>query len=153
VNTERALQIIAAYGADAGRWPDDERAAVLALVATVPQLATAQADARGLDALLADWARDVLPARFDVSGMVRPLPVARGGRGMTRWIAGGVLAAALAAGIVIFAPMQPASVPAGQSVSTGSPVLSATAEREAYGSDAEVFAHVFTPTVDEDELI
>lgn len=150
---ERALQIIAAYGADAGRWPDDERAAVLALMATAPQLVAAQADARGLDGLLADWARDVVPARFDVSGMVRPLPVARGGLRIKRWIAGGVLAAAVAAGIAIFVPMQPVSAPAVQMVATESPVSSATAERDSYGSDAEVFAHVFTPTAEEDELI
>ncbi len=149
MNSERALEIIAAYGADANRWPDAERGAVLELAATQPRVAAALAEARRFDALLAGWARDVVPSQFDVAAMAG-LRQAAPGLPVKRWIAGSALAAAVAVGVAILAPMQD---PAMQIVSTHSPVLSATAEGDAYGSDAEVFAKVFTPTADEDEMI
>lgn len=156
MNIERALEIVAAFGGDARRWPDDERGDVLALAAVDAGLAAAIAEARGMDALLSDWARDVAPVDFDAAAIVRDAavvvpvskPVTRPGR---RWFAGSALAAAVAAGVLVLAPLGPA--PEVETVSVDSPVQSATAEGGALGSDAEAFAYVFTPTLDEDELI
>ena len=49
MNSERVLAIIAAYGADSRRWPAAERMAALTLMAQVPDLAAALAEARALD--------------------------------------------------------------------------------------------------------
>lgn len=154
MNRETALEIIAAHGGDARRWPDADRDAVLALVVADAGVAAALAEARALDAMLERWAADVTPRSFDAAAIIRDAgvrdvrPVARAGR---RWFAGGALAAAVAAGLVILAPMT------GDRTSgiamQDSAVVSATADGEAAGSDAESFAYVFTPTVDEDELI
>lgn len=155
---ERALEIIAAYGADAGRWPDGERAAVLALAAADAGVAAAIAEARAIDGLIGDWARDVRPGDFDTRAIVMApqvgvamMPVAR------RWLAGGALAATLALGLVFAGGRDPVSermaaapVVAAKDV-TVSTVPSATADGGA--GDAAIFATVFTPTVDEDELI
>ena len=166
---DRALEIIAAYGADAMRWPDAERAPLLALAAQ-PGIAAALAEARALDALLGDWARaDVAALPFDAGRLapVRPvaapvrLPVRR------RWLAATAVAAAVAAVIALvpIGPMTPRAVApqialnatpsrsrsVSSTLSAPSSVPSVTASGEA-GSDAG-FAYVFTPTVDEDALI
>ena len=53
LSTERVLELIEAYGAEPGAWPDDERAAASMLIAESPDLfASALADSRALDALL-----------------------------------------------------------------------------------------------------
>ena len=153
MSTERALEIIAAYGADSARWPDAERDVMLALAAGDPRIAAALDDAHGLDALLGAWARDVAPADFDIAAITGSRRVTRSRFQVTRWVAGGALAAAVGAGIAVLAPVQPVTRPVQQTVSTNSPVLLATAEGNGSGSDAEAFAAVFTPTVDEDELI
>ena len=50
---ERLLDLIAAFGAEPGAWPDDEREAATALLAKTPDLfAEALDDARSLDAML-----------------------------------------------------------------------------------------------------
>ena len=146
---DRAIEIIASHGADAARWPDDERAALLALAGT-PAVAAALAEAAALDTLLVGWARaDVAGAPFDSAGLV-PAPALPAARPLRRWLAAGAMAAAVAAAVVL-APMRSTpSLPATQ-VAVVSPVPSATVEGDA-GSDAE-FAYVFTPTVDEDTLI
>jgi hypothetical protein len=64
-----------------------------------------------------------------------------------------MFAAAMAAGIAFFAPVTPAGDATMKPVSTPNAVQLATAESDAFGSDADVFATVFTPTVDEDALI
>ena len=51
---ERLLELIAAFGAEPGAWPDDERAAAKALLNASPELfADALDEARGLDAMFA----------------------------------------------------------------------------------------------------
>lgn len=145
---ERALEIIAALGADPVRWPDVERGAVLALAET-PTVAAALADARALDALLGAWAGEaVAAAPFDASRLV-PAPV-RPAAPRRRWLGTGALAAAVAAAVVL-APIanRPGPAPQTAAIATASPVPSATASSE---GDA-AFAYVFTPTVDEDALI
>lgn len=154
MNTERALEIITAYGADVCRWPDAERGDVLALAARDAGVAAALAEARGLDGMLAGWAGDVTPRRFDAAAIMDSAPVALPVRvsPLRRWFAGGALAAAAVAGLVVLVPQQ-STTPAAIQVATNSPVPSATVEGDANGSDAENFALVFTPTIDEDELI
>jgi hypothetical protein len=153
VTEDRALEIIASYGADPARWPADERAAVLALAGR-PAVAAALADARGLDALLGDWARaDVVAAPFDAAQLTpRAAPVVPARR--RGWLAAGAMAAAVAAAVVLTPIGNVTPQPAGPQVAMNSPqstVPSATVASEP-GSDAE-FAYVFTPTVDEDALI
>ena len=148
---ERALEIIDACGADPRRWPAAERSVVLAFAAD-PRLVAALAAARDLDASLDDWAAaDAAPMAFDVASITRQPqqgPARMQPAGAWRgWLTGGALAAAAMAGLIVLAPA-PVST-----ISSNSPVLSATAEGYAGGSDAEAFAYVFTPTPDEDELI
>ena len=53
ITTERILELIAAYGAEPGAWPEDERAAATMRIAEAPnQFATALEEARALDAML-----------------------------------------------------------------------------------------------------
>ncbi len=50
---DRLRQLLDSYGADAGRWPDAERPAALALLAERPDLEGERREAARLDALLA----------------------------------------------------------------------------------------------------
>lgn len=151
---DRALEIIAALGADAARWPEGERDAVLALRSR-PNVAAALAEAAQLDALLGGWAQaDVATLPFDSERLIPAVTVpATKPRLPRRWLAAGALAAAVA-GAVVLTPM-PASAPAPgpriELASPQTPVPSATGASED-GVDAG-FAYVFTPTVDEDALI
>ena len=150
MNIDRAHDIIAAYGADARRWPDAERADVLALAAQDGVVAKALAETRIMDTLLADWANAGVPApAFDPATLERRRPIVSP-VSRRRWLAGGVLALATTAVVVV---MTPAPLPLTPDISSHSPVRSATAEGSVPGSDADAFARVFTPTVDEDELI
>ena len=154
---ERALEIIDAYGADSARWPDDARPALLALAASDAGVAAAVAQARGLDALLGSWADAVAPREFDLAAIAR-VPqeapaIVHGSAFSRRWITGGALAAAVAAGLIILAPMQRAPDAVVASVSPELPAPSAAATGKAIGTEADVFASVFTPTPDEEELI
>lgn len=150
ISPDRALEIIAAHGADAARWPAGERAAVWALAET-PAVAAALGQARALDALLGAWAVDVPPRDFDAVALAR----AGGGRSAQRrgWLAGAVMAAAVATGFAVLAPTS--SPPAGVASTTGIPraASGAPARVPAGEADAEAFATLFTPTADEDELI
>jgi ferric-dicitrate binding protein FerR (iron transport regulator) len=148
VTEARALEIIAAMGADPARWPADERAALLALVAR-PAVAAALRDAAALDALLGDWAGTEVAARpLDAATLIPAARVAAVPAPRRRWWAAGALAAAVAAAVVL-TPLPDAPQTAQSFPQT--PVPSATGASEA-GDDA-AFAYVFTPTVDEDALI
>ena len=149
---DRALDIIAAHGGDAARWPVIEATAVLALAADDGVVAAALADARQLDALLGDWARDVAPATIDLAAITRLPEAGPAPRPARRWLAGGLVAAAMAAGIAFLAPAT-SDNPLIKTVPPPNAVQLATADGDAFGSDADVFATVFTPTVDEDALI
>lgn len=149
---DQALEIIAAHGGDAARWPATEAAAVLALAAADGVVAAALADARQLDALLGDWARDVAPATIDLAAITRLPGAGPAPRPARRWLAGGLVAAAIAAGIAFLAPVASDS-PMIKTVSPPNAVQLAAADGDTFGSDADVFATVFTPTVDEDALI
>ena len=58
MNLQRMADLAAAYGADIGRWPDDERAAAQAFAAQDPRARALLDDMAPLDALLAQAARD-----------------------------------------------------------------------------------------------
>ncbi|MBC7504356.1 MAG: hypothetical protein H7267_01280, partial [Sandarakinorhabdus sp.] len=150
---ERALEIIAACGADSARWPEADRVAVLAL-ALQPAVAAALAEAAALDAMLGAWARaEVDAAPFDASQLASAAAVtgAVSPPARRRWLAAGAMAAAVAAAVALtpVATLMHLGQPAPQVAANvrQSPVLSATVTSET-GSDAE-FAFVFTPTVDE----
>lgn len=153
---ERALDIIAAYGADSRRWPADEREAAMLCAIADPVAAVALAQARQLDALLGAWAGDVAPgAPLDAATLI-PAPVVRPFFGQRqRWWAGGAMAAAIT-GLLLVPSWQATNVPpveiAANTLSDVSPVPSATGESQDL-ADAEIFATVFTPTADEDQLI
>ncbi len=212
MTNERALEIIAGHGACEARWPDAERAAVLALAGSDAVVAAALVAAQRLDAVLNSWVHDVPQRSFDAAAIIAAAaavaPVAavppvlqpsvaaprrrpaRPAMAMRRWLAGGAVAVAAVLGVAVLGPgarmpvaapvavaamsatvaaATPVAVPpvvlaavdspAGIAISTNTGLAGdaatrlAVAEGDAMGSDAEVFAHVFTPTVYEDELI
>ena len=122
---DRAFEIVAAYGANAARWPDDERAGVLALAAADPELAAARANAAQLDTLLDDWA--LAPA----VKLAAPVPV----RHWRRLGVGTALAASLA-GALLLLPGAPVPI----------------VEAPVVADDAQAFALLFTQTPDEEDL-
>lgn len=158
ITAERALEIIAAYGADSRRWPADEREAAMLCAMADPVAAAALAEARQFDALLGDWAGDVAPLAPLDATMLIPAPAARPAASQRqRWLVGGAMAAAIAGLLLVPALQAPAPLAprvdiAASSFSDVSPVPSATGESEDL-ADAEAFATVFTPTADEDQLI
>lgn len=52
MNEQRVCTLIAAYGADSARWPEEERAAAAALVDATPALRTVMKEAQAVDAWL-----------------------------------------------------------------------------------------------------
>jgi len=94
---ERFLQLASAYGADLARWPEPERAAAAAVLASRPDIAVAVLAAeRDLEAALARYApADASPAlRHRIIG---DAPHRRAARRGWRWLAGAGLGLGLAA--------------------------------------------------------
>jgi hypothetical protein len=157
VTPDRALEIIDACGADSRRWPAEEREALTLLAMADPAVAAALAEARGFDTLLKGWATDVAPAApLDAETLI-PMPVRTPAPARrTGWWLGGAMAAALTGLLVTTpwtnAPQSPAVSIAANDIPNVSPVPSAMGESEAL-AETEVFATVFTPTADEDQLI
>jgi hypothetical protein len=58
VNLDRLAQLLDAYGGESARWPEQERAAALQLIAASPEAAAMQRSALELDSVLS---LDVLP--------------------------------------------------------------------------------------------
>jgi hypothetical protein len=161
---DRALEILAAYGADPARWPSDEREALQALADRSPAVAQALVEARAVDAALAGWlaapAASVTPARDDgaaaraalaeaqASG-VRPHPVRT-----RRWWGGLAVAASLVAAVGLSWPsLEPASPPAGTGGGTIAGVQAPAPDpREDSSEEEALFALMFTPTIDEEPL-
>lgn len=137
---DRAAEILAAYGGDPARWPDDERAMVVAALAASPELSAARMAAVALDGDLAAWAHapvvpgDMVRATQAVlaTSTARPRPY-------LRWAMGTGLAASLAATLVV---LTPARTPP---ITPTTPV--------AMADDAAAFAEVFTPTPDEEQIL
>jgi hypothetical protein len=59
---ERLRAVLAAYGADPARWPDQDRALAPLLTAAKPDLSTSLENARSLDSALAHASHPVAPA-------------------------------------------------------------------------------------------
>src|SRR6185503_3598891 len=97
----RVVQLLQTYGAEPSRWPEDERAAAQALLASDPELGQLQAQARALDALLE------LPEPLEPSASLRravaeiPLRAGRGTVLELPWPLSSVLRGALAAVFVL----------------------------------------------------
>ncbi|MEL7548044.1 MAG: hypothetical protein AAGJ84_15430 [Pseudomonadota bacterium] len=99
---ERVFELIAAYGAEPGGWPEDERDAVKATLVADPDLfAEALAEAKALDAaLLAEQVPDFDPALADRILAAAPKPKSAGALASIltwrlparRWPAGATLA-------------------------------------------------------------
>lgn len=82
MTSERFHALVQAYGGDARRWPDSERAAALAFRATHPELARAVlAEADAVDDLLS---RSPAP-RVSVELRDRMVAAAQAGRRVGRW--------------------------------------------------------------------
>lgn len=149
---DQALAIIAAYGSDAARWPRDAHAGVLA-VAGEPAVAAALAEARALEILLESWARADTPLPPLDTAAITALPQRQAPRGLPQrlqlWLGGGAIAAALAVILVLAVPgMIPNEPQIPRSNDTAAPSAAVT------GNDSDVvFATVFTPTQDEEDLI
>lgn len=146
---ERAYEILASYGADAARWPADERAALLALAAADPEVASALAAEQPLDAMLAGWARDVPARQFDPAALL-PAPAVTatgGGRGVMRWVAGAAVAASLALALI--------GLPqgSGQLATSNDNLAAASLPAEETVEFEDGFAMFFTPTADEEDVI
>jgi hypothetical protein len=109
MNSERLQEILDAYGADSGRWPDAERAGALALLAQSGEARLHRDQAKRLDALL-DGAAGLIELRLSAEGIaagvsaatrnVRMLPK-RDLRPSFGWPGLAGLAAAALAGFVV----------------------------------------------------
>ena len=148
---DRALEIIAAYGADATRWPDEERAALTAVIDGSPALQDALAEARTTDAaiagMLGDWAQ-VAPSAAD-SARLAAAARASAPR-WNRWL-GGAFAAAIAASLIAIAPMPRLWGGATEQQGTTSPTIVASADDTGI-TDAQAYAMLFTLTPQEASL-
>jgi len=153
---ERAFEILAAYGADAARWPEAERAALLARIAANPDLQAARDVALATDTLLtatlADWAKldpaQVTPAKSAALAAAAHAAAPHWGR----WL-GGALAAALAASLIAIAPLP---MPWGGATEQQGTTQTVTASAEpvpAHADDDAAFAVLFTLTPQEEALI
>lgn len=118
---DRALAILAAYGADPDRWPAAERDMVLALVAAQPAVAARRAEEalldRLVDAVPAHAAVPSIKARILAAAERDSRPAARKLREFTGWLAAlwpfgppwqpaSALAAAALLGLVVGATLQ-----------------------------------------------
>ena len=97
MNTDRLKEIIDAYGANHARWPDAERDAALALLATSADLQAYRDAARTLDAFLDE--ASVAPASVDLETAIlatAPSPQTQQASvsGWRRWISRPAFAAA-----------------------------------------------------------
>ena len=139
MDANRAAEIIAAYGGDAARWPDDERAEALQQVARHPALAAQRTAAARLDDMLSAWATGSIGVDSDAAAAATRVLATRTVRSVSwRWMAGTGIAAAIALGAVL---VNPAAAP--QHIAAVHHQI----------TDDQAFAMVFTPTLDEDSSI
>ena len=152
----RVLEIIAAYGADAARWPADEREAAQALVAKDAALQAELDAAAAIDAELSAWAAapiavSDIDATAAADAALARAPVPR------RWwptaVLGGSVAAALVAAVAILptSTREPSGEPAqvAQAMTpAAAPIQTAQIEQ-----DVQLWGSVFTLTPEEESLI
>lgn len=151
----RVLEIMAAYGADAARWPANERTAAQALVAEDAALQAELDAAAVLDAELAAWAMapvavSDIDATAAADAALARAPVQR------RWWPTAVLGGSVAAALVAAVAILPISTggPSGeatqvaQATTPAAPVQTAQIEQ-----DVQLWGSVFTLTPEEESLI
>jgi len=148
MNANRAFEILAAYGADAARWPATERDGCAELIAVTPALQAECAGAAVLDASLAVWARasvrDERDAADAVARACAALPASAPlRRAWLPWV-GGALAAASAT-MLYLAP--------GRNVALPAPAAHPVAAIVQSQADSELFRATFTPTPDEEDVL
>ena len=152
----RVLEIIAAYGADATRWPAAEREAAQSLVAQDAALRVEFDAAAALDAELMAWAMAPVAAGDVDATAAADAALARASSQRRWWPAaalGGSIAASLLAAVLILPTPtdSPSTAPAtqvAQVAPTATPVQTAQVEQ-----DVQVWAFVFTLTPEEESLI
>ena len=112
--------LLAAYGADARRWPDAERAQALRLLAMSPAAHARRAEAMRLDAALHAWRLGPPPADLQAR-IAAAAPLARLFRPRVLWASAAGLAAACLLGVMLGAGVGPtltAAQPAADSAVT-----------------------------------
>lgn len=139
MNDTRIREILGSYGADAARWPGDERAMVEAALAVDPLLRGERAAAHELDLMLAAWATRPVGSGDADAAAARALepPSPR------RWwqvAASGGIAAALGALVMLAGPTTTAISPPASRVAVAV-------------TDERAFATVFTTTPDEESVL
>ncbi len=150
---ERALEILAAYGADAARWPAAERAALIAAIDGNPALQAALAASRACDAAIAAMLPDWAPVAPSAEASARLAAAARASHPhWRRWLGGG-LAAAIAASLIAIAPLPMPWAAAPEQQGTPTTAIANTTADTDMVSDAEAYAMLFTLTPQEESLI
>ena len=148
---EIALEILASHGADPARWPADVRPGLLALAAQDSGVAAALAQARALDAALADWAAMPAPdTSIDVNAILKLPQEGVAGHKGSGWrpalIAASAALVLAVGGWLGWSRQMPATT--APQIAAVSPSAGASA-----GETDDGFAYVFTPTAAEEDLI
>lgn len=152
----RVLEIIAAYGADATRWPAAEREAAQSLVAQDAALRAEVDAAAALDAELMAWAMAPVAGGDLAATAAADAALARAANQRRWWpaaaVGGSIAASLLAAVLILPTPSSgPSTAPptqVAQVAPTATPIQTAQVEQ-----DVQVWASVFTLTPEEESLI
>jgi hypothetical protein len=152
----RVLEIIAAYGADATRWPAAEREAAQSLVAEDAALRAEFDAAASLDSELTAWAMAPVAVGDIAATAAADGALARVASRRRWWPAaavGGSIAASLLAAVLILPTpsSDPSPEPATQ-VAQVAPTAN-TIQTAQVEQDVQVWASVFTLTPEEESLI
>lgn len=157
LSPETALAILASHGADPARWPAQDRAALLALVADNAAVAAALADAQALDAMLADWAATPVPLAGIDAAAITALPQQRpAGRHQVPGWRPALIAASLALVVAVGGWIGFAGQYDGQRRGQPQTEIAAAPPSSAGVAAGEAdlaFAYVFSPTAAEEDLI
>jgi len=134
----RFRMLLDAYGGDAARWPDAERASALRHLAATPGARPARGSAQALDAALNAWTVESPSAalRARVAG---GLPAVRAPRARALWLSGAGLIAAGLVGLMVGAGLGRTSLAPAPAASDSDAAVAA-----ALNSSTE-----FAPSVDE----
>jgi len=137
MDDERFEALLAAYGADAARWPDAERALALRHLAATPSAHGLRAEAKRLDGLLDAWKMDAAGADL-AHRVAATAPLARIFRPRTLWVTAAGLAAACVLGVLVGADVGRTSLRAQPTSEQSDPAVTAALD----GSSE------FTPNLD-----
>jgi hypothetical protein len=137
MDEERFEAMLAAYGADAARWPEAERALALRHLAATPAAHGRRAEAKRLDALLDSWRLDTPSTAFE-RRVAAAAPLARIFRPRTLWISAAGLAAACVVGVLVGADVGRTSLHAQPTSEQNDPAVTAALDG----------ASEFTPNLD-----